>query len=88
VELANLKTPRQIVDCCPGLTIGGLRAMLFHSRTNGLESCVVRLGRKLLIDEAAFVRWLATPGGRASDAVAPGKRQGGGKIARSPARGC
>jgi hypothetical protein len=58
MELHNLKTPKQIVECCPGMTIGGLRMLLFHSRTNGLESCVVRLGRKLLIDEAAFVQWL------------------------------
>ncbi len=59
MELQHLKTPRQIVDSCPGITMGGLRMLLFHSRTNGLESCVVRLGRKLLIDEADFVKWLA-----------------------------
>lgn len=58
MELHNLKTPKQIVECCPGMTMGGLRMLLFHSRTNGLEPCVVRLGRKLLIDEAAFVQWL------------------------------
>jgi hypothetical protein len=58
MDLCNLKTPRQIVESCPGLTMGGLRMLLFHSRANGLEACVVRLGRKLLIDEAAFVNWL------------------------------
>lgn len=82
MELANLKTPRQIVDSCPGLTMGGLRTMLFHSRTNGLEACVVRLGRKLLIDEAAFVRWLSTYRERPSDAVRSGRRQGGDSLVR------
>jgi hypothetical protein len=58
MQLNNLKSPKQIVEACPAMTMGGLRMLLFHSRTNGLESCVVRLGRKLLIDEVAFVRWL------------------------------
>jgi hypothetical protein len=58
MDLRNLKTPRQIVESCPALTMGGLRMLLFHSQTNGLEACVVRLGRKLVIDEAAFVEWL------------------------------
>src|ERR1700688_1161176 len=58
MDLRNLKTPRQIIESCPALTMGGLRMLLFHSRTNGLEACVVRLGRKLVIDEAAFVEWL------------------------------
>jgi hypothetical protein len=73
MELRNLKTPRQIVESCPGLTMGGLRMLLFHSRTNGLETCVVRLGRKLLIDEAAFVGWL--DGLREERAWQPGHRR-------------
>ena len=59
MRLENLKTPSQIVESCPGLTIGSLRKLLFHSRTNGLEKrCIYRIGRKLLIDEAEFVEWL------------------------------
>jgi hypothetical protein len=81
MELANLKTPKQIVDACPGLTMGGLRTLLFHSRTNGLEGCVVRLGRKLLIDEAEFVRWLGTYREQASGAARSGRRQSGGTLA-------
>lgn len=77
MELANLKTPKQIVDSCPGLTMGGLRTLLFHSRTNGLEGCVVRLGRKLLIDEAEFVRWLATYRERPPAEVSSGRRREG-----------
>jgi len=82
MELANLKTPKQIVDSCPGLTMGGLRMLLFHSRTNGLEGCVVRLGRKLLIDEVAFVKWLSTYRERPSGAVDSGRRRGSSTLAR------
>ena len=84
MELANLKTPQQIADTCPGLTMGGLRRLLFHSRTNGLEGCVVRLGRKLLIDEAAFLRWLAGERERPSSPI-PTHRDSGRGLARSPA---
>jgi hypothetical protein len=87
MELTNLKSPKQIVEACPGITMGGLRMLLFHSRTNGLEACVVRLGRKLLIDEVAFVRWLEelreqAPGTRAAprpSVVASGSRVSRGK---------
>jgi hypothetical protein len=81
MELAHLMTPRQIVDSCPGLTMGSLRTLLFHSRTNGLESCIVRIGRKLLIDEAAFISWLASPrehpSGLAKTSTAGGRRLAG-----------
>ena len=39
-------------------TEASLRWLLFNRETNGLASAVVQLGRKLLIDEAAFVAWL------------------------------
>jgi hypothetical protein len=84
MELANLKTPQQIADACPALTLGGLRRLLFHSRTNGLEACVVRLGRKLLIDEAAFLRWLAGERERPPSPV-PARRDSGRGLARSTA---
>lgn len=32
--------------------------MLFNRRHNGLASAVVRVGRRLLLDEAAVERWL------------------------------
>lgn len=41
-----------------GITKGGIRWMLFNRRTNGLDSAVIQIGRKILIDETAFVAWL------------------------------
>ena len=38
--------------------IGGLRHLIFHAETNGFKECLVRAGRRILIDEAAFFNWL------------------------------
>lgn len=39
---------------------GGVRAQIFHADTNGLKEsgAIVRLGRKVLIDEALFFEWI------------------------------
>ena len=41
-----------------GFTESGLRWVLFNRAHNGFARCVVRVGRRLLIDEVEFVRWL------------------------------
>ena len=56
--LARLKTAKQIVASCPALTKDSLKKMMFHSRTNGLEMHLVRLGRRVLIDEQGFLEWV------------------------------
>lgn len=45
----------------PWPPVGGLRHLLFHRRSNGFERAVVRSGRRLLIDEAAFFDCLRKP---------------------------
>jgi len=39
---------------------GGVRAWIFHENTNGLakSGAIVRIGRKVLIDEAKFFAWV------------------------------
>lgn len=39
--------------------IGGLRHLVFNERSNGFASCVRRVGRRVLIDEARFFEWVA-----------------------------
>ena len=39
--------------------LGGLRHLIFHAKTNGFEQVVRRSGRRVLIDEQAFFRWMA-----------------------------
>lgn len=40
------------------LTEGGLRWLLFNREQNGFDRCVVRVGRRVFIDEAQLVAWL------------------------------
>jgi hypothetical protein len=56
--LGGLKTAKQIVTACPALTKDSLKKMMFHSKTNGLEAHLLRLGRRVLIDEQGFLAWL------------------------------
>ena len=36
---------------------GGLRHLIFHEASNGFDAVVVRIGRRVLIDETAFFTW-------------------------------
>jgi hypothetical protein len=42
----------------PWPSVGGLRYLIFNGRINGFDACVVRIGRKILIDESAFFDWI------------------------------
>lgn len=37
--------------------IGGLRHLIFYEKTNGFNHCIVRIGRRVLIDEDKFFEW-------------------------------
>ena len=39
--------------------IGGLRHLIFHAKTNGFNTVICRVGRRVLIDERAFFGWVA-----------------------------
>lgn len=38
--------------------VGGLRHLIFFEKTNGFHQCVRRVGRRVLIDEQAFFKWV------------------------------
>lgn len=38
--------------------IGGLRHLIFHADKNGFDACLIRVGRRVLIDEQAFFKWV------------------------------
>jgi len=42
---------------------GGLRHLIFFGNSNGFDSVVRRIGRRVLIDEAAFFAWVDQQGG-------------------------
>lgn len=43
-------------------TQGGLRWLIFTNRDGFRDECVRQVGRRLLIDEAAFFSWVARQG--------------------------
>ena len=71
----TLLTVRQFAEKHPAFSQGSLRNLIFlaesrasskgHIPGNGLDVALVRIGRKLLIDEAKFFNWIdAQQGGK------------------------
>lgn len=54
-------TVQQFAKKHAAFTVGGLRSLIFNERTNGLakSGAIVRIGRKVLIDECIFFTWVA-----------------------------
>lgn len=38
--------------------LGGLRHLIFHANENGFDKVVRRVGRRVLLDEDAFFKWV------------------------------
>ena len=55
---SSLITIRQFCERHDWPPHGGLRWLIFNSQENGFAKCVVRVGRRVLIDEREFVKWL------------------------------
>lgn len=53
-------TVNQFSEKHKAFTRGGLRALIFNEKSNGLAAsgAVVRIGRKVLIDEVRFFEWV------------------------------
>ena len=72
--LAVLLTVRQFSERHSAFTQGSLRNLIFHASSrqssqgridgNGLDAAIVRIGRKLLIDERKFFAWIDRQGAK------------------------
>ncbi|OOO01406.1 MAG: hypothetical protein USCGTAYLOR_02387 [Chromatiales bacterium USCg_Taylor] len=51
-------TVRQTAQTYPAMTEGALRWLRFNGSSNGFDSCVLNVGRRILIDADLFERWL------------------------------
>lgn len=58
MDNSQFYTVEQFAKKYTAFTPPSLRWLLFNRATNGLDAAVVQLGRRVLIDEAAFVSWL------------------------------
>lgn len=56
----TLSTVNQFTEKHPAFTVGGLRAWIFNEHTNGLakSGSIIRIGRKVLINEEKFFAWI------------------------------
>ena len=50
---------RQFCEHHAWATEGGIRHLIFHAQENGFHRCIKRLGRRILLDEAAVFEWLS-----------------------------
>lgn len=51
-------TVRQTALEYPALTESSLRWLRFNGSQNGFDACVIKLGRRILLDAEEFERWL------------------------------
>ncbi|WP_058530856.1 hypothetical protein [Legionella rubrilucens] len=60
-QIPSLFTVKQFCEKHPAFTHGGIRHLIFHASTNGLEKMrvLIRNGRRILINEAAFFNWIS-----------------------------
>ena len=60
--LYNFLSVSQFVAKHLAFTRGGVRAWIFNGHLNGLikAGAIVRIGRKILIDETKFFAWIAS----------------------------
>ena len=45
--------------------LGQLRALVFNAHKNGFDHCVRRIGKRVLIDEAAYFAWVEAQNAKA-----------------------
>ncbi len=70
---STLHTVKSLAEAHPAFTVASLRSLIFNStdrqssrgriKGNGLDGAIVRIGRKVLIDEAKFLAWVAGKSG-------------------------
>ena len=53
-------TFKQASERYPGFTENGFRWMRFNGDENGFNTCLIKLGRRVLLIPALFERWLET----------------------------
>jgi hypothetical protein len=63
----NYLTVNQFIKTHKAFTNGGLRALIFNEHKNGLAKAgaIVRIGAKVLINEAKFFGWVESQNGGA-----------------------
>ncbi len=60
MNLTNILTVKQFPEKYPAFPNGAIRNLIFHGSSNGLNDsgAIIRIGRKILINEVKFFEWL------------------------------
>jgi hypothetical protein len=58
VSFESLLSVRQIAQRNPNFSEASLRWLIFNAETNGLAPCLVRIGRRVLVNTVEFNAWL------------------------------
>ena len=66
VSTRRLLTVSQWNQYHPWPSPAGLRHLIFYARSNGFDQVMRRVGRRVLIDESQFFRWLDEQQGEVS----------------------
>lgn len=51
-------TVTQLAERHPAFSASAIRHLIFDSRLNGFDSVIYRVGRKLVLEETAFEKWV------------------------------
>ncbi len=54
----SFSTVKQLSEKHPAFTQNSIRWIIFNSKLNGASAFIRRVGRKVLIDDEAFVAWV------------------------------
>ena len=65
MSVPTLFTVKQLCAKHQALAVGGVRFQIFNEKTNGLaeSGAIVRIGRKVTIDEEKYFQWLVSLNG-------------------------
>lgn len=63
--MSNLLTVKQMAAKHSAFSEASLRYYIFNEKQNNLSGAIRRIGRKVLINEAAFFQWIETQNGGA-----------------------
>lgn len=58
MDARNYMTVKQTATKFPAFSEGSLRWLWFNAEKNGFAACVRKVGKKILIDETAFIAWI------------------------------
>jgi hypothetical protein len=56
--VSDFLTIKQFTEKHKSFSASALRFYIYKRRENGFNKVVVRIGRKILIDEKAFLKWI------------------------------